>query len=210
MNGTPSGEKDALPLAGGSPEGVGMTADGHPARAGAASHARELFRLVRTAVLALAVVALLQRFVFNLSIVEGQSMQPTLSEGDWLLVNKMAMSMSSPHHGDVMIIRDPQRPDGSSVYLVKRVIGLPGDVIEIRGGSLYLNGEKLEEAYAGGDRTEGVFPPLTVGKDKLFVMGDNRLPLASRDSRAFGLVDEDDVRGRAEFVLWPAGHIDKL
>jgi signal peptidase I len=120
------------------------------------------------------------------------------------------MSTSSPRHGDIVIIRDPDPSSDAPVYLVKRVIGLPGDQVEISDGQLYLNGERLSETYVSVDRTEGIFPPLTVDKGKLFVLGDNRLPRASRDSRSFGLVDVDDVRGRAEFLLWPAGRMAKL
>ncbi|MCM3748439.1 signal peptidase I [Paenibacillus pasadenensis] len=164
---------------------------------------KELSALARTAVVAAAVVLILNKFVVNLSIVEGSSMRPTLVEGDWLLVSRLAGSVLPVERNDVVIIRDPEPLSGSTGYLVKRIIGLPGDTVELKEGNLVRNGLQVVEPYAYHIAEEESFRAVTVEPGHLFVLGDNRQRRASRDSRAFGTIDESAVTGRAELVLWP-------
>lgn len=174
-----------------------------------------LREVVETVVLAVLILA-----VFNLAIdrrhVEGPSMQPTLHAGQLLLANKLAYSPlvssafathdadstydhpGTPHRGDIVILKRPGQPDGDN--LVKRVVALPGEQIEIRNGVTYVNGQPLDEPYVvNHDRYS--MPPQTVPSGRVFVMGDNRPN--SNDSRAFGPVSISDLVGRVWLRYWP-------
>ena len=142
--------------------------------------------------------------------VEGHSMSPTLEPGSRFLVNKFVYARAEggpfgqdgyvfggPLRGDVVVFSPPI---GAETEFVKRVIGLPGDVVDIVDGRVYVNGElstyddEHTSAYAGDY-------PLTVPQDSYFVLGDNRN--VSSDSGQWGLVDADDIVGRAWFSYWP-------
>ncbi|MFC7440727.1 signal peptidase I [Laceyella putida] len=135
------------------------------------------------------------------SVVNGTSMQPTLHDGDHLLINKFQFLLDKPKVGDVITFRDPSDPER---YLVKRVIGLPGDTIEIRQGRLYRNGKQVREPYIDSLIEDGDFGPVKVRKETVFVMGDNRHRYASRDSRysGVGLVPFTLIDGKVELILW--------
>ncbi|BBH22695.1 hypothetical protein Back11_40400 [Paenibacillus baekrokdamisoli] len=164
----------------------------------------ELWEWSRTLIIAVIVVLLLHFFVFNLSTVKGQSMQPTLYEKEWLFVNKYTyMFGGSPQISDVIILKDPSNGEDKKEYLVKRVVGIPGDTIEIRQGQLYRNGELVVEPYTDTEIADFDYGPIKLKTDTYFVMGDNRHARASKDSRSFGPVPLDMIRGRADFILWP-------
>ncbi|MBB3112619.1 signal peptidase I [Paenibacillus phyllosphaerae] len=172
--------------------------------------AAELWDWGRTLVIALIVVVLLHFFVFNLSTVEGQSMEPTLYEDEWLFVNKISYFIGDPKLGDVIILKDPTGRDPKKEFLVKRIVGMPGDTIEVKSGELYRNGEHIIEAYTDTVIEDLDYGPYTIEAGKYFVMGDNRHARASLDSRAFGTVDRDLIQGRADFILWPITKLDAL
>ncbi|WP_270165317.1 signal peptidase I [Paenibacillus sp. SYP-B4298] len=172
--------------------------------------AKELLDWLKTFAIALVIVFLLHTFVFNLSTVKGQSMEPTLQDAEWLFVNKVVYLLGSPERGDVVIVEDPEHELKKSEFLVKRVIAVPGDRIEIRGKRLYLNGEQLVEPYTDLDIEDNDYGPLTVEPGSYFIMGDNRHAGASRDSRAFGTVAEGMIKGRADFILWPITDMKRL
>ncbi len=140
---------------------------------------------------------------FTLCKVEGKSMQPTLYEEDYVFVNKAAVHFSDLEHGEIVIIKE----EGESKYYVKRVIGLPGDVINITNGSVYVNDKKQEEPYTNKDLFNNTqvfynFQKTKIPPNKLFVMGDNRE--LSRDSRnGLGYIEEDNIIGKVEFVYYP-------
>ncbi|MEK0312688.1 signal peptidase I [Cohnella sp. 56] len=164
---------------------------------------RELWEWLRALGIAFTIVILLWAFVFRLSTVKGESMQPTLYEHEWLFVNKIAYELGKPKAGDVVILKDPSDGPDKKKYLVKRIIGVPGDTIEGRGGQLYVNGELRVEPYTDSEIEDGDFGPVQVGEGKYFIMGDNRHLGASKDSRTFGEVDESILLGRTEFIMWP-------
>ena len=172
--------------------------------------AAELWDWTRTLSIALTVVLLLHFFVFNLSTVEGQSMEPTLYEGGWLFVNKFSYLIGDPDRGEVVILKDPTDRLEKKEYLVKRVVGVPGDTIEIREGLLYRNGELIVESYTDTVIDDLDFGPYKVDEGMYFVMGDNRHARASLDSRSFGAVSQDLIRGRADFILWPIAKLNAL
>jgi signal peptidase I len=132
--------------------------------------------------------------------VESISMQPTLYEGDFVIVNKLAYKLGTPSRGDVIIFHAPPDPTGEPY--IKRVIGLPGDTVEVKGGMVYVNGVPLHEPYikAAPNYHNTYHVPL----DALFVLGDNRNN--SSDSHSWGSVPLQSVIGKAELVYLPFNH----
>lgn len=170
----------------------------------------ELMDWIKTFAIAFAVVLLLHFFVFNLSKVEGHSMEPTLTEHEWLFVNKIIYIVGKPKFGDVVILREPGSGTGEKKYLVKRIVGLPGDRIEVHDQRLYRNGELVDEPYTDSLIEDMSYGPEIINEGHYFVMGDNRHARASLDSRSFHAVPEELIQGRAEFILWPYNEIRAL
>ncbi|WP_322792918.1 signal peptidase I [Bellilinea sp.] len=135
--------------------------------------------------------------------VENISMQPTLNEGELLVVYKLAYRLGEPHRGDIIVFHHNRQPPED---YIKRVIGLPGDQVRVEGGRVYVNGIALDEPYIAE-------PPAYTGvwevpPDSLFVLGDNRN--RSSDSRIWGFVPMRDVVGRAVLIYWPPEKIRLL
>ena len=129
-------------------------------------------------------------------LVEGFSMRPTLDNGQYILVNKMAFNSSLPDYGDIIVFHFPVDPDQD---FIKRVVGLPGDEITIRNGEVIVNGFSLEEPYIAAEpRYIGHW---TVPVGEVFVLGDNRNN--SSDSHTWGPVPMENVVGKAILVYWP-------
>ncbi len=128
--------------------------------------------------------------------VDGASMEPTLQSGEFVIVNKLAYMFGDPSIGDVIVFHFPRDPDQE---YIKRVIGLPGDRVEIKGGKVFVNGEILSEDYiAASPVYENVWD---IPVDSLFVLGDNRNN--SSDSHNWGPVPMEFVIGKATFIYWP-------
>jgi signal peptidase I len=170
----------------------------------------ELLDWTKTLAVAIVIVLLLHFFVFNLSTVKGFSMEPTLEEREWLYVNKAVYFLGKPGLGDVIVLNDPSTGPEHKQFLVKRIVGVPGDTIEIRNAQLYRNGELVVESYTDSEIEGTDLGPFVVESEKYFVMGDNRKRGASRDSRNFGTASIDNVKGRADLVLWPITKLNWL
>lgn len=173
------------------------------------------------ALLVLTLGLALANFGFTTVGVDGTSMTPTLHDGDrawvpryetWLV--RLGLRDWTP--GDVVYFRPPgaaprtwiERLTGGP-FLIKRVVAVAGQTVELRRGRLWVDGVGVAEPYlAGGPMTVPSLAPTVVPSDHLYVLGDNRSPLASRDSRAFGPVPLDQVAGRASWVLWPPWRSD--
>ncbi|MGC8834490.1 MAG: signal peptidase I [Armatimonadota bacterium] len=140
---------------------------------------------------------LLIAFVFQVSRVEGDSMFPTLKDGQYTLVNKLVYRLHPPERGDVIVFRSPQEPDRD---YIKRVVALPGETIEIRNGWVIINGLKLKEPYVN-NRPDYSRPAEKILPKHLFVLGDNRQN--SSDSHLWGQLPFNLVRGKSSFILWP-------
>jgi signal peptidase I len=129
-------------------------------------------------------------------------MFPTLHENDRVLVNKLSYDLHDVNRGDLVVFeRPPGETDTDIKDLIKRVVGLPGDVVSSCGGQVCIDGTPLEEPYLPDGATTGEFERQTVPDDHVFVMGDNRDN--SRDSRIFGPIEEDSIVGRAFVRIWP-------
>lgn len=128
--------------------------------------------------------------------VDGFSMRPTLDDGEFVLVSKLNYKLSNVQRGDIIVFHYPMDP---AQELIKRVIGLPGDRIEVNEGIVYVNGQALEEPYIAA-------PPAyssqwNVPEDRLFVLGDNRND--SSDSHSWGFLPFENVVGKAVLIYWP-------
>lgn len=164
--------------------------------------------LIRTVILAVLVAIIFRAYFFASYVVDGESMEPTLYDGNMLMVNKVLYDWTDVHRQDVIVFHYNDEDD-----YVKRVIGLPGDHVAVEKDALYINGERVEERYLEELRPkdgkaftsdftlEEVTGVSKVPKGKLFVMGDNRRD--SRDSRSFGFIDIHSIVGKVEVRYWP-------
>jgi signal peptidase I len=150
-----------------------------------------------TFVPALLVVILLNLFVAQATRVEGQSMEPSLHNNQRLIIEKISYHFRSVERGDIIVLKLPDRPGPP---LIKRVIGLPGERVEIRGGQVHVNGKLLTEPYLN-QLTYSSHQRQVVPENSVFVLGDNRGH--SSDSRYFGVVKVEYIVGRAWFCYWP-------
>lgn len=168
-------------------------------------------RKIVSELLATALVSALAFFAIHSSIenfrIDGPSMHPTLIYEQHVIVSKIIYSRFAfhpPRRGDIAIMEHPKDP---SRRIVKRVIGLPGDIIEIDEGQVIRNSERLPEPYVT-HRDSRAFPPVQVPPASYYVLGDNRR--MSTDSRAWGFVADEDIIGRAWLSYWPSDRLEFL
>jgi len=155
-----------------------------------------LLEILKSAILAGIIVLPIRIFVFQPFLVQGASMSPHFATGDYLIVDELTFRFREPQRGEVIIFKYPLNP---SQKFIKRVIGLPGETVEIKSGHIFINGKILKEDYLKNIST---FPEtkITLGNDEYFVLGDNRP--SSLDSRIFGPVKRDLIVGRAIFKVF--------
>ena len=135
--------------------------------------------------------------------IEGPSMQPNFFAGQFLIVSRIHYLLSQPQRGDIVVF-DPPGDDGTpdEPLLIKRLIGLPGETVEMRGGQVFVNGTELDESYTKEEcRSNCADRTWQLGQDEYFMMGDNRNN--SRDSRVFGAVTRNRIIGEAIIRYWP-------
>ncbi|MGC2241857.1 MAG: signal peptidase I [Acidimicrobiia bacterium] len=177
---------------------------------------------------ALVIAVVIKTFLIQPFWIPSESMLPTIEVNDRVMVNKLAFTWGEPHRGEIVVFRDPREPEQDvsipeavirSVLeavgirtrgrddLIKRVIGLPGETVEVKDNSVFIDGERLDEPYLPEVHMDDE-PPVKVADDEVFVMGDNRS--ASFDSRRFGPVPMDDLVGRAFVTIWPPSHFGGL
>ncbi len=163
---------------------------------------KEAIEWIKSILLAIAIAMLIKTFIFNTTYVLGNSMYPTLHERDRLFANKIPLYFSGPDRGDIVVLEAPDHPNKD---YIKRVIGIGGDTVAIIDGKVYLNGELLKEDYI----EEGAYTHVysenywEVPEGYVFVLGDNREEGASKDSRYFGCVPLESIKGIASFRYYP-------
>jgi signal peptidase I len=159
--------------------------------------AREVLEtIILTAVIFLGIRLVVQNFR-----IEGRSMEPTLHSGQYLLVSKLVYSaLGEPGRGDVIVFE----AWGQDKDFIKRIVGTPGDRVEIRDGCVYINDSCVEEPYLDQPTTDAI-GPLTLGEEEFYVLGDNRGN--SSDSRAYGPLPRENIIGKAWLTYWPPGAI---
>lgn len=181
---------------------------------------QEILSWVLTLLAAVAIAMTVRYFVFEPVRVDGHSMDTTLADKEVMLVTKPEVLLGKLKHGDVVVVRFPDRFTETKIRLgapidislsnhtlfVKRLVGLPGDVIAVQGGHLYLNDQPVDEPYVDADKFGGRdFARYTLKEDEYFVMGDNRAN--SNDSRSVGPLSYDMIVGHAKMVLLPLGSL---
>ena len=192
---------------------------------------REIWEWVVVFAAAFILVMLLNTTVFATTQVRQTSMQDTLMEGQHLFVEKVSYWLGDPSRGDIIVFIETENPSGffdririflkdvseifkpveskTNIRLVKRVIGIPGDEVDIRDGRVYLNGTELEEPYVKGETWQrDISFPVTVPEGDYLVLGDNRE--VSKDSRTFGFIERSQIEGRAVFRFWPLNEAGRL
>ena len=178
------------------------------------SPARSLFDVVATVVIAVLAAFLLRTFVIGVYVVPTGSMLDTIQEGDMLVGEKVTLRWDAPSVGDVVTFDSPLEP---GTVLIKRVVACEGQVIDLRGGVLYVDGVAQDEPYTEGKPTESLSTlqgsaqiqyPYTVPDGCVFCMGDNRTN--SLDSRYFGPVSVDAVSSKGLFIYWPLTDVGAL
>ncbi|MEG0292103.1 MAG: signal peptidase I [Anaerovoracaceae bacterium] len=152
------------------------------------------------------VIVLAITFFVKPIIVKGISMEPTLIENNYIFISKQAYKFGEPKHKDIVVF--PHEEGIEKELYIKRVIGIPGDIIEVKNDKVYRNHKELKEPYIKDGVTSGEIPETKIKKGEIFVMGDNRLN--SSDSRYFGPVPIDKVTGKAFIRLFPFNKIGLL
>jgi len=168
-----------------------------PLRSGLKMMWQWLVELGETVLPAIVIAVLINLFLAQATRVYGSSMEPNLHTDQRLVVEKVSYRLHGPRRGDVVVLRLPER---GPELLIKRIIGLPGEKIEVRDGTVYINDQPLDEPYMVRS-ANGSYGPTIVPEGNVFVMGDNRG--ASNDSRVFGPVPLERVVGRAWVSYWP-------
>ncbi|MGH2452381.1 MAG: signal peptidase I [bacterium] len=160
--------------------------------------------MAKTLLVAFLLAQLIMVSVAQAFQVEQYSMEPTLLPHDRVLVTKFIYRLRDPVRGDVVVLRYPRNTQRN---YIKRVIGLPGEKIQIKKGVLYANGERVSETYLPDDIV-GEYGPTTVPEGSVFVLGDNRNN--SEDSRAFGPLKQNLIVGQAVLIYWPVPRVRLL
>ncbi|WP_071459424.1 signal peptidase I [Bacillus massilinigeriensis] len=178
-----------------------------------AKNKSELWEWIKALLIAVVLAAVIRYFLFAPIVVDGLSMMPTLHDQDRMIVNKLSYKIGEPERFDIIVFHAPENKD-----YIKRVIGLPGDTVEYKDDTLYINGKAYEEPYLEKYKKEALDGPLTdpftleekigrktVPEGHLFVMGDNRR--FSKDSRHIGTVPMKKVLGKTSIIYWPISDI---
>lgn len=154
-------------------------------------------------------------FIAQITIVSGSSMEITLHDRDRLVIEKISTRFGKLNRGDIVVINDYPGLEMERKPIIKRVIGIEGDKVEILDGKVYVNGVALEEDYINVDslgtlEVEPLYSKVTVPDGHIYVLGDNRLWGQSKDSRTFGTVRVKDVGGKAVFRFYPFNRLGVL
>lgn len=163
------------------------------------------WEFIRSIVIALLIVIPIRAWVAQPFIVQGNSMVPNFHNGEYLIIDEFSYHFRRPERGEVIVFRYPRQP---SQFFIKRVIGLPGDKVEIKDGSVWINGSPFGEAYLPQSLATAPEASTILGVDEYFVLGDNRE--ASSDSRVWGNLKDHFIVGRTLLRLWPLTRIGTL
>ena len=170
---------------------------------------REIISTVLYLMLVVSLTFLFVHFVAQRTHVNGASMRPTLSDGDNLIVDKLSYRFSDPERFDIIVFPYQYQED---TYYIKRIIGMPGETVQVIDGMIYINGELLEENYGSevmlyaGAASE----PLELGADEYFVLGDNRNNSSDSRDPSVGNIRRDQIIGKAFVRIWPLNTIGIL
>jgi signal peptidase I len=199
--GIPEPPLSSVPVSGNAPAGPAAqtVSPAHTLR-------KEIRVWTRDLLIAIGLALVIIVFLYQPVKVEGTSMAPLLSDQERIFINKFVYRFEPIERGDVVVFWYPLDHTKS---FIKRVVGLPGETIQLRQGVLYVNGKTVPEPYVPPQYEDSSdFGPATVPKDSFFVLGDHRI--SSNDSRVFGPVPSQFIYGRAVFAYWPVDHFGSL
>ncbi|MGI6169706.1 MAG: signal peptidase I [Christensenellales bacterium] len=177
---------------------------GRPGKGGGKS---ELWSFLRTLLLAVVVALLLNNFVITVVTVEGASMEPTVYTNDRVLMQRVSRWFKLPERGDIVICHIPQLDEKD---VIKRVVGLPGETVEIHQGIVYINGQVLDEPYLDSNPDRRDMLPVTVDEEHVFVLGDNRIISMDSSSPQVGQIPAEQILGISMLRIWPLSEIGEL
>ncbi len=196
---SPESRDEAASPAAASAEDRPAPVDGAPETPSRPSFWFDIQVWVRDIVISVAIAAIVIVFLYQPVKVEGTSMMPWLHDQQRIFVNKFIYSFEEISRGDIVVFRFPLDPSKS---YIKRVVGLPGDEIEIVDGGLMINGRRTLEPYVQTNyQDRSTYPPVTIPADHYYVLGDHRN--TSNDSRTWGPVPQGHILGKAVFAYWP-------
>jgi len=158
-----------------------------------------IWEILKIVIIALVIVIPIRYFLFQPFIVKGQSMEPNFENGNYLIIDELSFRFRDPQREEVVVFRYPGNP---SQRFIKRIIGLPGEKIEIKAGSIMVNDQILDESkyLPFGLQTPGNIQ-ISLNENEYFVLGDNRI--SSFDSRQWGPLPRKNIVGRVYFRAWP-------
>lgn len=163
---------------------------------------KEIFEWASSIIWAIVIAVIIKMFIFNTTVVRGNSMFPTLEENDRLFAEKITLYFKSPGRGQIIVL---EAPDDEDKDYIKRVVAVEGDTVSIIDGEVYVNEEKIEEPYIEENSYTHVYDTnhWVVEEGKVFVLGDNREQGASKDSRYFGTIPTNSIKGITSFRFYP-------
>lgn len=164
------------------------------------------WEITKIVIIALVIVIPIRYFIFQPFLVKGQSMEPNFETGDYLIIDEISYRFRDPQRGEVVVFKYPQN---LSQRYIKRIIGLPGETIEIKDGKVLIDNKILDEKsyFPQFIQTPGNIL-ITLNENEYFVLGDNRL--ASYDSRRWGSLPREDIIGRVFIRAWPITALAKI
>ena len=169
-----------------------------------------IWEISKIVIIALLIVVPIRYFIFQPFFVRGQSMEPNFYQGDYLIVDELSYQFRAPQRGEVIVFKYPQDP---SQRYIKRIVGLPGETVQIQGGKVFVyqdgQAQALDElAYLAQFVSTTGDMEMTLDKNEYFVLGDNRL--VSADSRRWGSLPEENIIGRVFLRVWPFAALAKI
>lgn len=170
-----------------------------------------LFELIKIVVISLVIIFPIRYFLIQPFYVKGASMEPNFYDHEYLIIDEITYRFNAPQRGDIVVFRYPRNPQE---YFIKRIIGLPGEKVQIKDGKVYVFNEKnpngfvLEEKYLNNETSTYSLSEdvVTLSNDEIFVLGDNRN--SSKDSRSFGPVNKSYITGKVLLRGWPFDRIN--
>ena len=156
------------------------------------------WEFIKVVIISLVIVIPIRTYIAQPFIVEGDSMDPNFHDGEYLIIDELSYYFKAPQRGEVIVFRYPRNP---SDFFIKRIIGLPGETVEIKNNDVFIDNKLMGESYLPPDFKTGPDGTIKLPENQYFVMGDNREH--SSDSRFWGLLPKKNITGRVFVRLWP-------